>query len=76
LPRGSARGLAAIALRHGVRVATGPAFSSAEAFDDYIRLPFTVPPAQLTEGMQRLAAAWAAYDPERDLDSVSAAPLL
>jgi DNA-binding transcriptional MocR family regulator len=76
LPRGCARSLATIALRNGVRVATGPAFSPAEAFDDHIRLPFTLPGATLAEGVRRLAAAWAAYDPERDLDPLSAAPLL
>jgi DNA-binding transcriptional MocR family regulator len=76
LPRGSARGLAAIALRHCVRVATGPALSPSETFDDYIRLPYTLPGTTLQEGLLRLAAAWNAYDPERDLDHVSAAPLL
>lgn len=76
LPRGSARGLAAIALRHCVRIATGPALSPSETFDDFIRLPYTLPGATLEEGILRLAAAWAAYDPERDHDHVSAAPLL
>jgi DNA-binding transcriptional MocR family regulator len=76
LPRGSARGLAAVALRHGVRIATGPALSPSETFDDYIRLPYTLPGARIEEGLLRLAAAWSIYHPERDLESVSAAPLL
>jgi DNA-binding transcriptional MocR family regulator len=77
LPRGSARGLASIALRHGVRLATGPALSPGETFDDYVRLPYTLPRATLEEGLSRLAAAWKAYDPERDLDHVSSSvPLL
>jgi DNA-binding transcriptional MocR family regulator len=74
LPRGCARNLAAVALRHGVRVATGPAFSPDHCFDDYLRLPFTLPRAALAEGVHRLASAWAAYDPERE--PVSAIPLL
>jgi DNA-binding transcriptional MocR family regulator len=76
LPRGSARGLAAIGLRHGIRIATGPALSPGETFDDYIRLPYTLPRGAMEEGLRRLAAAWGAYDPERDLDHASAAPLL
>jgi DNA-binding transcriptional MocR family regulator len=76
LPRGSARGLAAIGLRHGIRIATGPALSPGETFDDYIRLPYTLPRAAMEEGLLRLAAAWGAYDPERDLDHASTVPLL
>jgi DNA-binding transcriptional MocR family regulator len=76
LPRGSARGLAAIALRQGVRIATGPALSPSETFDDYIRLPYTLPAATIEEGLLRLTAAWSGYHPERDLENVSAAPLL
>jgi DNA-binding transcriptional MocR family regulator len=76
LPRGSARGLAAIAVRHGVRIATGPALSPSETFDDYIRVPYTLPEPRLVEGLRRLAAAWDSYDPERHFDHASAAPLL
>ena len=76
LPRGSARGLAAIAVRHGVRIATGPALSPGETFDDYIRVPYTPPEPLLVEGLCRLAAAWASYDPEQHFDQASAAPLL
>jgi DNA-binding transcriptional MocR family regulator len=76
LPRGSARGLAAIAVRHGVRIATGPALSPGETFDDYIRVPYTLPEPLLVEGLCRLAAAWASYDPEQHFDHASAAPLL
>jgi DNA-binding transcriptional MocR family regulator len=76
LPRGTARGLAAVALRRGVRIATGPALSPGETFDDYVRIPYTQPAAVQTEGLHRLAAAWTAYDPDRDLDHATAAPLL
>jgi DNA-binding transcriptional MocR family regulator len=76
LPRGSARGLAAIAVRHGVRIATGPALSPGETFDDYIRVPYTLPEPLMIEGLCRLAAAWNSYDPERHFDHASAAPLL
>jgi DNA-binding transcriptional MocR family regulator len=76
LPRGSARGLAVIAVRHGVRIATGPALSPGETFDDYIRVPYTLPESQLVEGLCRLAAAWESYDPDRHFDHASAAPLL
>jgi DNA-binding transcriptional MocR family regulator len=76
LPRGSARGLAAIALRHGVRLATGPALSPGETFDDYIRVPYTLPETMLFEGFCRLAAAWQRYDPEQHFDPASAVPLL
>jgi DNA-binding transcriptional MocR family regulator len=84
LPRGTARGLAAVALRHGVRIATGPALSPGETFDDHIRIPFTAAPAVVEEGIRRLAAAWAVYDRDRDhatgldldLDHATSAPLL
>lgn len=76
LPRGSARGLAAIALRHGVRIATGPALSPGETFDDHLRIPFTLPEPLLAEGLHRLATAWNGYDPERHFDHEAAAPLL
>jgi DNA-binding transcriptional MocR family regulator len=76
LPRGSARGLAAIAVRHGVRIATGPALSPGETFDDYIRVPYTLPEPMLVEGLCRLADSWNSYDPEQYFDQVSAAPML
>lgn len=76
LPAGSARGLAAVALRHGVRIATGPALSPCETFDDHLRLPFTLPEQKLVCGLTDLAEAWANYDPERHLDAVGVAPLL
>jgi DNA-binding transcriptional MocR family regulator len=76
LPRGSARDLGTIAVRHGVRLATGPALSPDESFDDYLRLPYTLPEPLLVEGLHRLAAAWAHYDPERHFDQVSVAPLV
>jgi DNA-binding transcriptional MocR family regulator len=76
LPRGSARGLATVALRHGVRIATGPAMSPGETFDDHLRLPFTLPASILAEGLRRLAAAWNGYAPKRYYDQAGVMPLL
>lgn len=76
LPRGSARGLATVALRHGVRIATGPALSPGETFDDHVRLPFTLAEPRLVEGLHRLAAAWRGYDGERHLSDDTELPLL
>jgi len=57
-PRSSA--LAAIADRHGVRVAPGPRFGVDGAFENRIRLPYCLPENTLEDAVARLAAAWAA----------------
>ena len=57
-PRSSA--LAAIADRHGVRVAPGPRFGLDGAFERYLRLPYCLPEATLEDAVSRLAAAWRA----------------
>jgi DNA-binding transcriptional MocR family regulator len=55
-PRSTA--LAAIADRHGVRVAAGPRFGVDGAFERFVRLPFTLPEETLREAAARLAVAW------------------
>jgi DNA-binding transcriptional MocR family regulator len=49
--------LAAIAPDHGVTIAAGPRFGIGGAFERNIRLPYTLPSAQLTEAIRRLARA-------------------
>ncbi len=56
--------LAAVALRHGVRVVPGPLFGTDGSFEGRLRLPFTRPPDELERGVQALAAAWASLGPE------------
>jgi DNA-binding transcriptional MocR family regulator len=57
-PRSSA--LAAIADRHGVRIAPGPRFGVDGAFERHLRLPYCLPEATLEDAVTRLAAAWRA----------------
>jgi DNA-binding transcriptional MocR family regulator len=58
LPPGtSASALAARAVEHGVRVASGPRFGPDGGFEQRLRLPFTQPPERLAEAVRRLAAA-------------------
>ena len=63
LPHGNADELAEVALRHGVLVVPGPALSVDDGNRRCVRVVYTRPEAELTEGVQRLAAAWAAYEP-------------
>lgn len=63
LPRGNADELAEVALRHGVMVVPGPALSVDDGNRRCVRVVFTRPESELTEGVKRLAAAWAAYEP-------------
>jgi DNA-binding transcriptional MocR family regulator len=57
-PRSTA--LAAVADRHGVRVAAGPRFGVDGAFERFVRLPYTLPEPVLEEAVSRLAVAWRA----------------
>jgi DNA-binding transcriptional MocR family regulator len=61
-PRSSA--LAAVADRHGVRVAAGPRFGVDGAFERFVRLPYTVAEPRLAEAVERLAVAWRAVAAE------------
>lgn len=49
--------LAAVAPDHGVTIAAGPRFGVGGAFERNIRLPYTLPPGQLTRAIRRLARA-------------------
>lgn len=61
LPTGDARAFAQVALRHGVLLTPGTVLSADDAHADRVRLPFLLPPEQLTLGVRRLADAWAVY---------------
>ena len=50
--------LAAVAERHGVRLAAGPRFGVDGAFERFLRLPYTLPEQQLSDAVERLAVAW------------------
>jgi DNA-binding transcriptional MocR family regulator len=62
-PRSSA--LAALAGRHGVRIAPGPRFGVDGAFERFLRIPFTLPEPQLADAVERLALAWRAVADDR-----------
>lgn len=50
--------LAALAPRHGVRVAAGTAFSVDGSFEDYLRIPFSASPDDLRRAVTGLRRAW------------------
>ena len=58
LPRPVSTALAAVAHRHGVRVAPGNRFGIGGAFERFIRLPYALPANQLTDVVSRLLRAW------------------
>ncbi|MQY08585.1 MocR-like transcription factor YczR [Actinomadura macrotermitis] len=51
--------LAEAAERHGVRVVPGPVFGAEGVLEDFVRLPFVLPPGTLAAAVDRLAAAFA-----------------
>jgi DNA-binding transcriptional MocR family regulator len=55
-PRSTA--LAALADRHGVRLAAGPRFGVDGAFERFIRVPYSLPADVLVDATARLGAAW------------------
>jgi DNA-binding transcriptional MocR family regulator len=59
LPRGSSSALAAVAERHGLRLAAGPRFGSGTAHDDRLRLPYVHDADVLVAAVTGLAAAYA-----------------
>ena len=61
LPRGDARELAQVALRHGVIVLPGPHASAVGRYENHLRLPYLAEPGVLRTGVKRLAAAWRDY---------------
>ncbi|CAN5147799.1 PLP-dependent aminotransferase family protein [soil metagenome] len=58
LPRPASEALAVSAARLGVRIAPGTRFGVGGAFQRFIRLPFTLPPVELTRAVDLLAEAW------------------
>lgn len=56
MPRPEASALAAMAQAEGLRIAPGPRFGLDSAFERFLRLPFTMPEAALSEAVERLAA--------------------
>jgi DNA-binding transcriptional MocR family regulator len=63
LPEGDAASFALEAARFGVTFAPGAAFSTTDRFTRRLRLPFVLDPAELREGVARLARVWSAYAP-------------
>lgn len=61
LPAGDARAFAQVALRHGVLLTPGTVLSTDDAHTDRVRLPFLLPPEQLSLGVRQLANAWTTY---------------
>lgn len=57
--------LARVARRHGVLVTPGPSFGVDGTLDRFVRVPFCLPPGELTEGVRRLAAAYRELTPSR-----------
>jgi DNA-binding transcriptional MocR family regulator len=65
LPDADAVQFSRLAARHGVIVRPGPLASPDGSFRDHIRIACGAEPDRLQEGVDRLAAAWAAYAPGR-----------
>ncbi|GAA3978069.1 PLP-dependent aminotransferase family protein [Actinomadura viridis] len=53
-----ATALAEAAQRRGVRVVPGPVFGADGVLEDYVRLPYVLPPETLREAVARLGAAY------------------
>jgi DNA-binding transcriptional MocR family regulator len=58
-----ATALATTAGSHGVRVVPGARFAVPGTMERFLRLPFTLPPAELGAAVDGLAQAWHALDP-------------
>ncbi|MFV1991956.1 MAG: PLP-dependent aminotransferase family protein, partial [Acidimicrobiales bacterium] len=58
LPAARSDALVHAALRHGLQLVSGRAFSPENLCADRLRLPFTLPPATMREAVRRLALAW------------------
>ncbi len=63
LPSGNAEEFAELALEHGVAIVPGPALSVDDGNRRAIRMAFVEPEQRLIEAVDRLAAAWAQYEP-------------
>jgi DNA-binding transcriptional MocR family regulator len=65
LPAPIATRLSAAAARERIYVAPGPSFSVDGTFEHHLRIPFTLPPAELTAAIEALAALAPRLGPER-----------
>jgi DNA-binding transcriptional MocR family regulator len=63
LPCGDAAELAQVARRHGVSIVPGHLTGPEGGHGDRVRIPLTLPPAVLRDGIERLASAWTSYLP-------------
>lgn len=73
LPVRAARAFRGHAARAGVLVVTDEAFSTGEAADESIRLPFTAPEDVFRGAIEQLASAWAGFEPsDRPPETVTA----
>ncbi|HKQ58342.1 MAG TPA: PLP-dependent aminotransferase family protein [Candidatus Eisenbacteria bacterium] len=61
IPFGDVAELATLARRRGVAIVPGTSNSPSGRFQDHLRLPFVGDPELVSEGIQRLAAAWEEY---------------
>lgn len=57
LPSPSSTALTVIAPEFGIRLAAGPRFGLGGAFEQYLRVPFTLPPARLEQAVLALRSA-------------------
>jgi DNA-binding transcriptional MocR family regulator len=63
LPEGDAAAFAQVADRHGVTIVPGAMTSVDGNFADRVRIPYVLGPEEMREGVERLARAWAEYEP-------------
>jgi DNA-binding transcriptional MocR family regulator len=59
--------LAAAASHWGVMVTPGPRFGTNGAFENYLRLPYTLPADDARQALDRLALAWSAVESGADM---------
>jgi DNA-binding transcriptional MocR family regulator len=71
LPAPVATRLSAAASRAGVELSPGPSFSVDGTFEHHVRLPFTLPPADLHEAVVRLAAIAAGLGADTGADAAA-----
>jgi DNA-binding transcriptional MocR family regulator len=76
IPHGDVTELASVARRRGVAIVPGTSNSPTGRFHDHLRLPFVGDPRQMSEGIERLAAAWTEYDSGRQDDRSSVGVLV
>jgi DNA-binding transcriptional MocR family regulator len=65
LPRPASSALSVMAEEQGVYLAAGPSFAPQGGLEHQVRLPYTLPPATLTEAVRRLAVAWRSTPEQR-----------